>query len=212
MIYPPKVACLRLSQVMMVDTTIGGYTRSVNQDNGMMFDKRTIRPAVVEDASAIAQVHVESWKTTYKGIFPESLLDRLSVSDRTRFWNETLAKPSGRFVTLVACDEAGRVVGFVCGGAERTGQLGCDGELQAMYLLEGVQRQGLGSLLIRRFVRELRSAGFNSMAVWVIGRNPSRKFYEALGGRAITEQQIERGGESYVEIAYGWRDLSEFQA
>jgi len=161
---------------------------------------------------AIAQVHVESWKTTYKGIFPESLLDRLSVSDRTRFWNETLAKPSGRFVTLVACDEAGRVVGFVCGGAERTGQLGCDGELQAMYLLEGVQRQGLGTLLIRRFVRELRSAGFNSMAVWVLGRNPSRRFYEALGGRAITEQQIERGGESYVEIAYGWRDLSEFQA
>src|SRR5258708_37647351 len=32
---------------------------------------------------------------------------RLSVSDRTRFWNETLAKPSARFVTLVACDEAG---------------------------------------------------------------------------------------------------------
>jgi len=184
----------------------------VNEDNVMMFDERTIRPAAVEDAPAIAQVHVESSKTTYKGIFPESLLDRLSISDRTRFWNETLAKPSARFVTLVACDEAGRVVGFVCGGAERTGQLGCDGELQAMYLLEGVQRQGLGTLLIRRFVRELRSVGFNSMAVWVLGRNPSKRFYEALGGRAITEQQIERGGESYGEIAYGWRDLSEFQA
>ena len=51
----------------MSGTTIG-YSRSVNQ--GMMFDERTIRPAVVEDASAIAQVHVESWKTTYKGIFP----------------------------------------------------------------------------------------------------------------------------------------------
>ena len=84
----------------MFGTTIGGYTRSVNQVKGMMFHERTIRPAVVEDAAAIAQVHVESWKTTYKGIFPESLLDRLSVSDRTSFWNETLAKPSARFVTL----------------------------------------------------------------------------------------------------------------
>jgi hypothetical protein len=37
-----------------------------------------------------------------------------------------------------------------------------------------------------------------------------RRFYEALGGRSITQQQIERGGESYVEIAYGWSDLSEF--
>ena len=110
----------------MFGTTIGGYARSVNQDKGMMFDERTIRLAVVEDAPAIAQVHVESSKTTYKGIFPERLLDRLSVSDRKRFWNQTLAKPSGRFVTLVARNEAGRVVGFVCGGAERTGQLGCD--------------------------------------------------------------------------------------
>src|SRR5215472_9025425 len=152
-----------------------------------------IRAAVVEDAPEIARVHVESWRTTYKGIFPENLLDRLSVSDRTRFWNEILAKPPDRFVTLVACDVAGRIVGFACGGAERTGKLGCDGELQAMYLLEGVQRQGLGTLLIRRFVRELRSAGFSAMAVWVLARNPSRRFYEALGGKLITQQQIERG-------------------
>lgn len=177
----------------------------------MFSDERSIRPAVVEDAHAIARVHVESSRTTYKGIFPETLLDRLSVSDRTRLWNETLAKPPTRFVTLVAFDEAGEVVGFVCGGAERTGQLGCDGELQAMYLLEDVQRQGLGTLLIRRFVRELRSVGFNSLAVWVLARNPSRRFYEALGGRVITEKQIERGGESYVEVAYGWGDLSEFE-
>ena len=167
---------------------------------------------MVEDAAAIAGVHIESWRTTYKGIFPKSLLDGLSVADRTRFWNETLAKPPVPFVTLVACDEAGRVAGFVCGGTERTGELGCDGELQAMYLLESVQRRGLGTLLIRRFVRELQSAGLNSMAVWVLARNPSRRFYEALGGRLITEKQIERGGESYVEIAYGWSDLRGFQA
>jgi len=79
-----------------------------------------------------------------------------------------------------------------------------------MYLIESVQRQGLGTLLIRRFVSELRSAGFTSMAVWVLARNPSRRFYEGLGGKLITEQQIVRGGESYVEIAYGWSDLSAY--
>jgi GNAT superfamily N-acetyltransferase len=177
----------------------------------MWSGERTVRPAVVEDAPAIAQVHVDSWRTTYKGIFPESLLDGLSVSDRTRSWDEILTRPPARLVTLVACDDAGRVVGFICGGAERTGQLGCDGELQAMYLLEDVQRQGLGTLMIRRFARELRSTGFDSMAVWVLDRNPSRKFYEALGAKLITEQQIERGGQSYVEVAYGWSDLTEFE-
>lgn len=187
-----------------------GKSSPVHYDECMLFDERSIRTAVVEDAPAIAEVHVESWRTTYKGILPQSLLDRLSVSDRARFWNETLAKPPIPFITLVACDDACNVAGFACGGAERTGKLGCDGELQAMYLLEGVQRRGLGTLLIRRFVRELQSAGFQSMAVWVLARNPSRRFYEALGGRLITEQQIEREGESYMEVAYGWSDLRAF--
>jgi len=49
------------------------------------------------------------------------------------------------------------------------------------------------------------------MAVWVFARNPARKFYKALGGKVIAEQEIERGGESFVEIAYGWSDLSKFR-
>jgi GNAT superfamily N-acetyltransferase len=168
---------------------------------------QAIRPAMPEDAPAIARVHVESWRTTYRGIFPQGLLDGLSIEDRARSWNDALANPPARFVALVACDETGQVVGFAAGGAERTGRLACDGELHAIYLLERAQRQGLGTLLIRRFARELHSLGFNSMAVWVLARNPSRKFYEALGASVITEQQIERSGESYIEIAYGWSDL-----
>ena len=177
----------------------------------MLSHEASIRPAVIEDAPAIAQVHVESWKTTYKGILPEIVLDQLSVLDRTRFWSETLTEPPARFLMLVACDDSGTIVGFACGGVERTDKLGCDGELYAMYLLESSQRRGLGRLLLRQFVRELRSTGFHSMAVWVLARNPARKFYEALGGKFIAEQQIERGGESHLEIAYGWSDLGDFE-
>jgi predicted N-acetyltransferase YhbS len=169
----------------------------------------TIRLATPDDAPAIAQVHVASWRTTYRGIFPQDLLDRLSVEDRATSWHALLANPPARSITLVACDEAGQVVGFVSGGAERTGSLGCDGELQGIYLLEGAQRRGLGTQLTRRLARELHTLGFHSMAVWVLARNPFRKFYEALGAQVIAEHQIERGGESYTETAYGWSDLTQ---
>ena len=53
---------------------------------------------------------------------------------------------------------------------------------------------------------------FASMAVWVLARNPSKEFYETLGGEIIAEQNIERDGEWFVEIAYGWSDLSKFRA
>jgi ribosomal protein S18 acetylase RimI-like enzyme len=174
------------------------------------YEATNIRPALIQDARSIAEVHVESWKTTYRGILPESLLSSLSIEKREQFWRDLLTSPQPNSITLVGCDASGRVVGFVSGGSERTGKLGCDGELYAVYLLQTAQRRGLGTLLVRRFVSELSERGFASMAVWVLALNPSRKFYEALGGEVIREQPIESGGESFQEIAYGWRDLSRF--
>jgi len=112
---------------------------------------------------------------------------------------------------LVACDVDGSIVGFISGGVERTGRLGYEGEVYAIYLLQLAQRQGLGTLLVQHFVRELRARGVGSMAVWVLAENPFRQFYEALGGKLVTEQQIECGGQSFTESAYGWQDLNTFR-
>jgi len=175
----------------------------------MSYVETSIRPALVYYARSIAEVHVESWKTTYTGIFPDALLKSLSIDNRESSWKEALAQPD--LVTLVGCDAGDKVLGFICGGDEKTRQLKCDGELHAIYILQVAQRQGLGTLLVSRFVRELRTQGFTSMAVWVLALNPFRKFYEALGGQIIAEQQIERGGKAFTEVAYGWSDLSRFE-
>ena len=166
-----------------------------------------IRPAIVDDARAIAEVHVESWKSTYRGIFPDALLEGLSVEKRESGWRDILA---GSAITLVGYDASGTIAGFASGGKERTGQLGCDGELYAIYLRQEAQRKGLGSLLVRRLAHELDARGFSSMAVWVLDLNPSRTFYESLGGKVIGQQSIERGGQTFIEVAYGWQSLKVF--
>ena len=119
-----------------------------------------------------------------------------------------MAAPRQRSVTLVACDSTRGVVGFVDGGEERTGRLGHDGELYAIYLLQAAQRQGAGTLLAGHFAREMQLKGFTSMVVWVLDLNPLKKFYEALGGRVISRETIERGGEQYFEVAFGWDELN----
>jgi GNAT superfamily N-acetyltransferase len=139
---------------------------------------------------------------------PDAVVNRFSIEKRERFWADTLAKAGPGQVVLVGCNECHEVVGFAAGGAERTGKLGCDGELYALYLLPEVQRQRLGTLLFYRLVFELRLRGFHSMSVWVLAANSSRKFYETLGAELITQQTIERGGEEIIEVAYGWSDLA----
>ncbi|WP_154657953.1 hypothetical protein [Fictibacillus gelatini] len=43
-----------------------------------------IRKARVEDARPIAKVHVESWRTTYKGMMEDDVLKQLSVDERNK--------------------------------------------------------------------------------------------------------------------------------
>jgi hypothetical protein len=37
---------------------------------------------------------------------------------------------------------------------------------------------------------------------------PARRFYEALGGRVVTQREEERDGFRSVGVAYGWDDLT----
>jgi GNAT superfamily N-acetyltransferase len=88
--------------------------------------------------------------------------------------------------------------------------LGCDGELYAIYLRQQAQRKGLGTLLVREFAHELDAPGFGSIAVWVLELNPSKRFYECLGAKVVEQQQIGRGGQAFIEFAYGWQSLNGF--
>ncbi len=94
-----------------------------------------IREAVLEDAEGIARVHVDSWRTTYKGIVSETVLQQLSYEQRAENWRRGI----GKNALYVAEDESGRIVGFATGGKERTGNYDVDGELYAIYLLNEVQ-------------------------------------------------------------------------
>ena len=167
-----------------------------------------VRTATVDDAQEIARVHVEGWLSTYRSILPPSVFAEISIQQREIFWNERLAETRVDSVITVGCDAAGSVQGFAFGGPERSGHLGCDGELYAIYLLEQARGLGLGTELVRQMASGLRAAGCTSMAVWVLALNPYRRFYERLGGRPIAEQEIERGGQVFLEIAYGWPDIS----
>ncbi|MCG7342595.1 GNAT family N-acetyltransferase [Sporosarcina sp. ACRSL] len=164
-----------------------------------------IRVAVMNDAEGIARVHVDSWRTTYKGIVSESVLQNLSYEQRAENWRRGI----GKNALYVAEDENGKIIGFATGGKERTGNYEADGELYAIYLLQEAQGQGIGKKLTQLIAQSLKEQGFTSMLVWVLEQNPSKMFYESLGGQPIAEAMIDIGGEEFKEIAYYWGNIEE---
>jgi GNAT superfamily N-acetyltransferase len=171
-----------------------------------------VRQATHNDVSVMARVHVDTWRTTYRGIVPDELLANLSYKKRENGWYQILnnASKDGNF-TYVAEDESGEILGFANGGVERAGDPVYQGELSAIYILKIHQRKGIGRELIRAVAQKLSQMEIHSMLVWVLAENPACRFYEKLGGQKVYEKEIERGGAKLIEIAYGWMDTANLQ-
>jgi L-amino acid N-acyltransferase YncA len=167
-----------------------------------------IRPAQASDAPGIARVHVDAWRSTYRGIVPDAFLYGLQTAPRERFWHATVSNPDTPNRVFVAQDAGGALVGFAAGGPAREERPPYGGELYAIYLLATQQRRGLGRRLTLAVARQLLAAGHSAMLVWVLAGNPSRGFYAALGGQLVGSKVVEIGGVELEEVAYGWTDLA----
>ena len=168
-----------------------------------------VRAANPSDACPIARVHVDTWRTTYTGIVPAEYLAGLSYRDRESRWEEILRTDQPAKSNFVAETEEGDIVGFAGGGPERGGSRAYLGELYAIYLLEGYQRNGVGRRLVSAVAQRLLVDGLRSMLVWVLQDNhPACRFYESLGGQEVGRKTITIGGTDIVEVSYGWRDVA----
>lgn len=169
-----------------------------------------IRPARVNDAEGIAHMHVESWRSSYKGIIAKDYLAGLSKKRRADRWRENLSVQNLKSCIFIVADENEQIIGVASGGPQRDTQLNYDGELYAIYLLKRFQRNGLGSRLMVAVATHLAANGFKNLLVWVLEKNPSRLFYEALGGKHVSKKTITIGEQDLIEVAYGWNSLQDF--
>ena len=166
----------------------------------------TVRPACEEDIPSIARVHVDSWRTAYRGIVADSFLAALSYQKNEERHRRYMALPGA--IYLAAESPQAGIVGFLSGGPERSGDRHFPGELNAIYILRPHRRHGIGRALVQEWAATLRRAAINAALVWVLAENrPAIAFYERLGGKRLREQTIEIGGERLKELAYGWEDL-----
>lgn len=134
---------------------------------------RTARPG---DARSIAEIHVDTWRTTYPGILPQEVLDRQSVDAREQLWARALAAAE---LAVFVAESGGQLVGFASVGPSRF-EDGV-GELYAIYVRQEAHGSGAGPKLMDAAVAWLAQR-WDEATLWVAAENPrARRFYEREG-------------------------------
>ena len=170
----------------------------------------TIRRARLEDAEGITRAHLQSWRSSYRGLLPGEYLDGLDFEQRLEGWRQGLVQ-AGAAVFVAVEPGRERIVGFCAVGRNRGAPESLpdyQGELYSIYLMEEAKGRGVGRALFQRGADWLRGNGLVPFVLWVLkGNDAARGFYERLGGRLVGEQPIDIGGVSYPEVAYAWTDF-----
>lgn len=165
-----------------------------------------IRRATSADSAAIGRVQLGSWHYMLAPIVPVGYLEQFSESERAEGWHELLA--AGEDIVYCAENEDGEVIGYIC--ARPATYQDYNLEVTTFHILPAYHKQGIGRQLFNAMATHLYEAGYRNLFLWVLADNPSRAFYERLGGRYLGEQTITLGNKEVGEIAYGWDDLQPF--
>lgn len=165
------------------DSLAGTYHLLLGYGHAMQ-SSVTLRPATFEDADAIAETHIQTWRETYTGLMPEQFFDASALESRRSMWRSIL-ELSPVPGTVVVAQRDGAVVGFAFAGSSQHPDAVKDVEpardihLFSIYLLAAEHGKGVGSALLSA------ALGDQPAQLWVASANGrAREFYERHGFRA----------------------------
>ena len=162
--------------------------------------KFIIRKALLEDAYERAVCHVSCWRSAYKGIVPDEVLENLStyeISDK--FKKEIELKGC-----LYYCAEyEGRIIGHFNIRKSLDEDKPNAGEVHGIYLIEEYWGKGYGRQMMDCAITSLKQMGYSEIFLWVLEENDrARRFYEKCGFIFDGVKKEEIIGKPLIEIRY----------
>lgn len=160
----------------------------------------SIRPASGADARAIASIKISGWRNAYENVIASDFLDAMNeAQEALRIHNQINSDPLKHWFVL---EDQNGIQGFAVCGPARDNHFCNFGEIYAIYTSAASQRLGYGSALFQKCLMLLREDGFEIAYVWVLNKNPYKKFYLKIGGIWFSEKRIKIGQQILDEDAY----------
>ncbi|MFX0010074.1 MAG: GNAT family N-acetyltransferase [Candidatus Hermodarchaeota archaeon] len=171
------------------------------------------REAKSSDAKGIAELLVDTWRSTYSAILSKKVLQKRNYKIVEERWKPRINNLSKKDLMDIA-EKEDEIVGIVWVRTEKSNPVNdlvnaekFNGELMAIYVLKNYQRMGVGTKLVRFGVEFLLKNKIHSMIVWVFKDNSAKQFYINLGATYIGDSYKDLDGEKYLESAYGWENI-----
>jgi GNAT superfamily N-acetyltransferase len=170
----------------------------------------SVRPALPDDAAEVARVQVVTWRTAYRAVLPEAVLDDWDASAAAAAWRTAVESPPTPGHGVLVALEGRTVVGFAAFGAaeltgdERPDPAGPSAELSTLLVEPRWGRRGHGSRLLAAVTDLVRGSGAARLQTWLLEEDRvSAGFFESTGwapdGWART---LDTGGTPLREIRW----------
>ncbi len=167
-----------------------------------------IRDASAQDASAVTALHVASWRSSYRGVLPDTYLDGEAETERGAHWEKTLSGLGPKDLVLLAEDAEG-LRGFISVYWRK--EPGFDAYLDNLHVRPGHRGSGLGRQLLAAALQRLIGQGARNLCLWAFDQNQGAvRFYERLGGRPVDRGFDDFAGSNAPHTKIAWDDLPAF--
>ena len=139
------------------------------------------RIAQASDASILAATRKRIWDATYRGIYPDEMIDQYDLASFTEKDSKRITDPKNKvWLAMDGEDCVGYLVVGPCGFGSYKDFGFC---LNSLYFLPPYQKSGLGRKAFDLTVAECRRRGFNRFFCSCSPHNRNAMgFYEHMGG------------------------------
>ena len=135
--------------------------------------------ATEDDAQTIIELRKRIWATTYRGLYPDSMIDDFDYAWHLEKELQRIRHPQYRVYRIVKDDCN---IGYL--STRKTDVV----MLQSLYVLEEYQHQGIGRTAFDFVKQYCRKNEADSFVCHCLPENwHARKFYEKMGGKVIGE-------------------------
>jgi GNAT superfamily N-acetyltransferase len=168
------------------------------------------READASDAAAIAELHADSWRSAYRGIFCDDYLDNRVQAERATLWQSRFAERANHPFLAVLAEIGGQLIGFACVFANEHPEFGSF--LDNLHVTPRRIGGGIGRQLLRETARRLHVSGVSGgLYLWVIEQNTrARHFYKKAGGTEVERAILPASdGSQIAEMRCHWPDLTD---